>query len=237
MIDFNRTAAPEPEKAPLNAEITTTALAPLDSNRACAEFITFVEEMNVIKKLATSIAVADDESLKESTRIAVQAKRMLKDIKALEDQIISPAKRFVSSVTGYCKNFTQPLNEIVSDMRVKQSRYEADLELEWRKREEEARKARETLQKELDKKAKKAGVESVTVPEIVIPKPDNIVRTDDGGASYKKRTWRGEIIDGNLVPREYCTPDARKINEAIRLGVREIPGVEIKEVITPVFRT
>lgn len=238
MIDFNRTAAPiQTDAPPLAPDQTITALAPLDSNRACAEFITFVEEMNVIKKLATSLVIIDADGLKEATRIGTQAKKLAKDIKEKEKDITGPAATFVKSVGNYCKNFIQPLTEIESAMRVKISQYQANIELERRRAEEAARKAREALQQELDAKAKKDGVAPVTVPEIVMPKEDGIVRTDEAGMSYQKKIWKAEIIDENLVPREYCTPDSRKINDAVKMGCREIPGVEIKEVSTTVFRT
>lgn len=38
-----------------------------------------------------------------------------------------------------------------------------------------------------------------------------------------------EIIDPSLVPREFCSPDSTLINNAIKNGKREIPGVRIFE--------
>lgn len=231
MIDFNRTATSQQDAPQI------TSLSTLNSNLSCAEFNDYVQEMNVIKKLATALVITDSDSLKEATRIGTQAKKLAKDIKEKEKDITGPASTFLRSISNYCKNFIQPLTEIESDMRVKISQYQANIELERRKQEEAARKAREALQKELDEKAKKEGVAPVTVPELIMPKADGIVRTDEAGVSYQKKIWKAEIITESLVPRAYCSADMKKINEAVKMGQREIPGVEIKEVSTTVFRT
>jgi len=44
------------------------------------------------------------------------------------------------------------------------------------------------------------------------------------------KVWKYEIIDADLVPREYCSPDAGKLQTAVKTDkVREIPGVRIWE--------
>lgn len=39
-----------------------------------------------------------------------------------------------------------------------------------------------------------------------------------------------EVIEPTLVPRHFCSPDSKKINEAIKSGVRTIEGLRIYEV-------
>ncbi|MDZ4228522.1 MAG: hypothetical protein U1E54_04730 [Candidatus Levybacteria bacterium] len=41
--------------------------------------------------------------------------------------------------------------------------------------------------------------------------------------------WTYEIIDEALLPRVFCSPDSKKINEAIKQGIREIEGLRIYE--------
>ena len=59
-----------------------------------------------------------------------------------------------------------------------------------------------------------------------------------GGSSFKAKgttkTWVHEITDASVVPRAYLIIDESKIRDAIRLGVRDIPGIRIfeKESIT-----
>lgn len=44
------------------------------------------------------------------------------------------------------------------------------------------------------------------------------------GVSVRK-VWKFEVTDQNLVPRELCSPDPKKIEAAFHNGVTEIPGV------------
>jgi hypothetical protein len=48
------------------------------------------------------------------------------------------------------------------------------------------------------------------------------------GTSLKK-VLKFEVTDPTAVPRELCSPDAAKIQSAMTLGAREIPGVRIWE--------
>lgn len=42
---------------------------------------------------------------------------------------------------------------------------------------------------------------------------------------YKKWSW--EIVDEEKIPRAFCSPDSKKINEAIKKGIVEIDGLRI----------
>lgn len=44
---------------------------------------------------------------------------------------------------------------------------------------------------------------------------------------YKKWSW--EIIEEEKIPRAFCSPDSKKINEAIKKGIREVDGLRIFE--------
>lgn len=45
-----------------------------------------------------------------------------------------------------------------------------------------------------------------------------------------RRTLKATVKDADLVPRAYCSPDESKIREAVKNGLREIPGVLIEVV-------
>jgi hypothetical protein len=42
-----------------------------------------------------------------------------------------------------------------------------------------------------------------------------------------KLVWTYNIIDENKIPREFCSPDPKKISGAISFGVREVEGLRI----------
>lgn len=63
------------------------------------------------------------------------------------------------------------------------------------------------------------------------------VETDVGRATITER-WTYEIIDANLVPRDYCCPDEKRIGQLVRGGaLRELPGVKIWKEKTTAFCT
>jgi hypothetical protein len=51
-----------------------------------------------------------------------------------------------------------------------------------------------------------------------------------------RKTWTYEIIESELVPREFCEPSKSLIDSAIKNGIREIKGLKIYEKETIVSR-
>lgn len=73
-----------------------------------------------------------------------------------------------------------------------------------------------------------ASMPTVQVEMPVIPQASGPVRTAAGTASVRKR-WEFGITDPTAIPREYLMVDEKKIREAVKAGVRSIPGVNIFE--------
>jgi len=112
-----------------------------------------------------------------------------------------------------------------------------------RKAEEEA-KARAASQTEIDaakakaeEAARKIEIEAPTVMAPVIPVQQKAVHTETGTSSYQVKTWKAEVMDAEIVPREFCSPDMKKINDAVKMGRRIIDGVRIYEEVSTRFRT
>jgi hypothetical protein len=61
------------------------------------------------------------------------------------------------------------------------------------------------------------------------------------GTSYQHKEWKWAEIEGKFdeVPAEYKLTilDAKKIGEAVKAGVREIPGINIFELSDTRFRS
>jgi flagellar biosynthesis GTPase FlhF len=112
-----------------------------------------------------------------------------------------------------------------------------------RKAEEEARAQKaskaqiEAAKKAAAEEAEKHAIEAPTVPEMVFQRDEKATHTESGTSAHVRKTWKAEIVDGSLVPIAFCSPDIKKINEAVRGGTRTIPGVRIFEDSTTVLRT
>jgi len=108
-------------------------------------------------------------------------------------------------------------------------------------REEAARKAEEEtrvrLAKEAEEEAAKHEIQAPVVTAPVIPVKEKVTRTETGAAAHERKAWKAEVINEAEIPREYLTVDMKKINEAVKMGAREIPGVRIFEETSTVFRS
>jgi hypothetical protein len=99
-----------------------------------------------------------------------------------------------------------------------------------------AKKEAEKLQKKLDKQAEKAGVSALVVATPVIPETKTTIKSETGSTSYEVKRWVCTVTDAALVPRQYCEPVKKLLDDAVKLGVREIRGCAIEEITDIRFR-
>lgn len=50
----------------------------------------------------------------------------------------------------------------------------------------------------------------------------------EDGSLKRNNTWEFDVVDSSQVPFEFMCPDVDAIEKAIKGGLREIPGIEIK---------
>ncbi len=249
------------------------------------KFRDLVTGVDIMVARANGLVVDSDGGLKDATALGVDAKRIAKLIEAKRKEVIGPHSEFVSSVNNFCSGFTERLvlnarktnpSSIEGVLKAKISTYQAKVELERRKREEEARRVAAELQAKLDAEAAEANrkaeeearqkavaeaqacgagaletasliqdavaeakanaIEAPSVPAPVIPQASGPVRAENGGTAYGATTWVCTIVDPSLVPREFCAPVQKLLNDAVKQGVRVIPGCEIKEETSVRFR-
>lgn len=121
-----------------------------------------------------------------------------------------------------------------AEERAKKAKEDEAARIEREKREaDEIEKARKAAEEEAAKNAIKA-------PEVMVPnmpEEKKTIRTETGTTAYVAKKWKGEITDPSAVPREYCIPSMPLVNDAIKKGVRDIPGVRIWEDKTTKYRT
>lgn len=197
----------------------------------------YVKEVDKMVKSAELIVVKDEESNKLAVSFGGEVKKIAKLIEARKKEVTADASDFVKAVNGFCKIFTDKLTGIEGGLKKKISDYSAKVELERRKQEEIARKAAIELQKKIDKDAKKAGVEAPTVPAPVIPKQETVTRTETGTSAFQVKRWVCTVNDPAQVPREFCEPSTKLLNDAVKQGVRTIAGCTIEEKAETRFRT
>jgi hypothetical protein len=94
--------------------------------------------------------------------------------------------------------------------------------------EEEDPQARATLERTIEEESAVLETPAPVVPPVAHEKP-TATRTT-AGTSYAKEKWICKIVQPELVPREYCEPSQKLLDDAVKKGgIRHIPGCEITE--------
>jgi hypothetical protein len=132
------------------------------------------------------------------------------------------------------------------EQRQLQAKLDAEALAQKKEAEEKARVAAEKLKTEEDA-ATRAALEKEIAEEIaaanaptpqvapIVTEKAGVVRTTEG-SSYTKFTWKCRVVDPDKVPRQYCEPVQKLLDEAAKGGVRKIDGCIIEEVAVPVTR-
>lgn len=172
------------------------------------DFSQYIERINEMKQIAVSLDPADLSFKDTAINLLGEVKKLSSRIEQKRKEIIEEPSDFIKSVNNFCKNFSSLLNEIESVLKTKISEY--------RKKEEILRAK---AQKELTEK----------YGQLILLGNGNILRGENGTTVHTRKKMSFKIIDESLIPREYLSPDSKKINNAIKLGIWEIPGIEVYE--------
>lgn len=214
-----------PENYQVNLPVNILSL-----ERVKPQFEDFKKNALQILADAQAVEITDADRQEFAVSLGGSASKLIKKVEAQRKDVTQNAEDFVAAVKNIAALIVEPLKKAVLITKEKNNQYTAKLELERREAEQKANEAAKKLQAEIDAGAAKAGVPAPQVVAPSIPKTETKVRTESGTTAYTVSRWVGTIDNPGDVPREYCTPDIKLINDAIKQGVREIKGVTIKEV-------
>lgn len=236
-VDFGAAMKPKAQK-----QKPLVLVKPYDIESLQKKFALYEMELDKMIDRATVLKVRNEETNGEAVAIGTRVRQAWKKIEEAEKTAIAEPdeitkwNNWVKAVKALAKKFKDPLKSIERNLKQKIADYQYRLELDRREEERKAEKERVKLQDQVDKEAKKKGVESVEVAPLVMPKVDKVTRTGTG-TSHIRKQWKAFIKDKDKVPREYCEPSQRLLDAAVDQGIRNIEGVEIREVPSTVFRT
>lgn len=227
-MDFRALAGSDEQAAPaVKMAPAPIKASPLDVDVATKRFQLYGDKVQEMVVASQALAVDSEQAATTAVENAAQAKRLFKKIEDMRKKVIAPAQAFVKGVNAFAKTFTDPLGQVESRYKMKLGQYQHQVELERRKAEEAARKAQEELQARLDAEAKAAGVEAPKVVSIPIKAPTGPTRSQSGAAVYSRQVWRVEVLEPDKVDRVFCSPDPRRLQEAVDAGIREIAGCRV----------
>lgn len=211
--------------------------SPLDLVTAKQRFVVYVQAIDEMVGKAEIHEVTDEATSKMAVSMAADAKRLFNKIERQRKELVEQPNLFVKSINSFTKTFQEKLKKVENGLKTKVSNYQYKLELERREQEKKAKEAVEKFQKRINQEAKEKGVEAPVVPTPVIPEAKTITRTEEGASASQRAVWEFEVVNIDKIPREYLVLDKIKVRQAIKMGVREIPGLRIFETMKTVLRT
>lgn len=209
------------------------------------------ERALAIPEKAAAIVVADQEGLDVAGSFLVSIKTLRKEINDTFDPVIQKAHQTHKEALAQKKKVEAPLAKgekiikasmasyVEEQARIRREAEERQRkereEIERKKREEEERILAEALKAEEEGKEEEAQdiLEEADVFADEEPEPTTVIPAEPvttRGVSTRK-IWKWEIGIGqeDLVPREYCSPDRKKIGDVLKATnyARTIPGVNV----------
>lgn len=175
-----------------------------------------------------------------------------KTVKSLKAEEEKPVKSALKEISDKYKNALDFLTEAEKILRSKIADY-AELKLEklnliassaQKTAEEEALRKLDELQALRESAGQYDEVTQAVIISSIDSKVNAVIDNSEikidntlgnSAASFRKYiTFK--IVDIQKVPAEFLSVDTKAVNTAIRNGVREIPGLEIVEKLTPVVK-
>ena len=174
------------------------------------------------------------QELKGETQIAINEVGSI-EVKTEDDAL--KASQFVKGINDKIKfieekrlSFTKPLNESLSAINATFRELSAPLAnaktivpnkiMAWRRLEQE-KIEKEDARRRAIQQAHAVQGHNVTAP-VVMEKPKATV-----GNVQVRKVWRFKIVDQTKVPERFKEVSSIMVNDAIRNGIKEIPGLEI----------
>jgi len=173
--------------------------------------LTLKEKLQIVIHTTHTLEVTNETSFKEMTSIYAESKDWEKRIEFLRKQANAPDQERINARNDKAKDLLSPLKEIQHLAKQKCEQYQLLLVNQKKEEEERARRAADLI-----------GLNDLPY----IAPVENSTR-GDGAIMYTRTVRKFRIVDVNKVPFKYFQLNSEMIERDIKLGVAEIPGLEI----------
>lgn len=198
------------------------------------------------------VAIMTHADLSAATDLVKAIKQRAKEAEDARTKITKPINDGLREINSRFKAMMQPLLDAEAEVKRKMVRFqEAE---ERRAREEAARKEaerQEQLRREQEEADRRRAAEAQEAADPTLDRPDmpqieqepvyvpppapiqpEIRKTtygQSGAAFTAKKVWDYELVDLAQVPVQFLSLDSTKVNQAVKAGLRDIPGLRIFE--------
>ncbi len=193
------------------------------------------------------IIQTEDEKVK-ATDLSGGLQTVVKKVKKQCDDFLLPYNKVRTVVNGVKKRITDAATKTKDIVNTKIMQYKKQEEINQAKAQKIIDEQTKVVQKQLADQAKELKITTPKIKPIQAPKPERIVRGDTGASVYMRKTWKCDIVDPDKVPMalldkegairyRLCLPSKTLLDNAVKMGERNIPGCKIYEKEKPITRS
>lgn len=185
---------------------------------------------------ALTIVVDSDAALSFASDILGEIKMRLKHVEKERTDIVKPINDSVKNINAKFKTVSQPLEDAESALKPKVLKFQAEVERIKREAAEAERKRQEAVLREEAAKAAEIG-NAVAAARLEAKSRQVVVKAEESGRgsftgakTVVTKRWDFEVTDIVALATAYpglVMANSALINEAIRGGDRNIPGLRI----------
>jgi len=192
--------------------------AQLTSNEV-DEFLVESNKVDLKKKFqeiadyTQKLTVLTEDQFRQCTFLYSESKDWEKRIEFLRKEANTPDQDRINARNDKAKELLTPLKLIQSITKGKCEEYQHNLE-----------KARKALEDQMRKAIDLLGIEEA----VCMPPAEKSVR-GDGAIMFTRTVRKFRTVDLSKIPLKYLQVNEEALNRDIKLGVAEIPGIEIYE--------
>ena len=166
------------------------------------------------------LIVDTEQSYKKMTSLYAQARDWKKSLEAKRKALIEPLRKEMAQINDRAKEFSDPLDQVISLANLKVNGYHALLEQKKAKEEALLREAASLFD---------------ASDEVYVPPVEKVLR-GDGAVAVTKIEKEFRVLDISKVPLKYLMIDEKAVKQDLKLGISEIPGLEVYEETTTTLR-
>jgi len=170
------------------------------------------EETSILLKQADSYVIKSAQDVDLASEFLRKIKDVENRVEAKRLEFTKPLNESLKAINNTFRQLSEPLTQARKLLTEKI--------LSWRRAEQERIAKEEERRRKIQEAHERAGHE-VKAP-IILERPETKM-----GDTQVRKVWNWELIDFSKVPDIYKEINRVAINQAIRNGAREIPGLEI----------
>lgn len=181
------------------------------------ELVQYQDKATELEKFALSIEIKSDDDLTRASDQVKQAKEVQKTIEKKKDEYVLPAKQILERAKADFDPLIKAFKGVETILKDKATIYIT----------EKNRKIKEEEDK-IAKKVEEGKMKEGTALKKMEKLPEQ-TKTVQGNTSQLRVTEYEdiEIVDVNLIPREYMLPDTTRIKAVVLKARVEVAGVKI----------